>query len=80
MELKIDDKKIRELIVEKDENTLIKYKFNDGMIVDTFVYDIDAKKDTIVIPIAVYSLDGRPVKFDYDCEGDGKFEHKGKTG
>ena len=49
MELKIDDKKIRELIVEKDENTLIKYKLNDGMIVDTVVYDIDAKKDANVL-------------------------------
>ena len=49
MDFKIDDKKIRELVVEKDENTLIKYKLNDGMIVDTVVYNASAKKKANVL-------------------------------
>ena len=46
----------------------------------TITTDIDAKSDDINILVAMNSVSGQyPVKYDLDCEGDGKFEKIGLT-
>ena len=54
-------------------------KAGDGIFKYTITTDFAALIFRVEILVAVLPVEGQPVKYDLDCEGDGKFEYKGLT-